>query len=113
MLALANDTVTKELYERAKNALAVYLAAVNNAVSVDGAFITNGRLTLADICFCCEYALFMRERKRKKSLSALQLSPIVSLDIETEFPSAITHFRRLCEHEAFSPDLGPFLREQT
>ena len=113
LLALANDTVTKEIYERAKNALGVYLAAINNAVSVDGDFITNGRLTLADICFCCEYALFMRERKRKKSLSALQLSPIVSLDIEAEFPLAVAHFRRLSEHEAFSPDLGSFLQEQT
>ena len=113
LLALANDTVTKEIYERAKGALEVYLAAINNAVSVDGVFITSGRLTLADICFCCEYALFMRERKRKASLSTLQLPPIVNPDIESEFPLAIGHFRRLCEHAAFSPDLGPFLHEQT
>jgi elongation factor 1-gamma len=113
LLALANDAVTVEIYERAKSALEVYLAAINNAVSADGAFITSARLTLADICFCCEYALFMRERKRKKSLSGLQLSPIVNSDIESDFPFAIGHFRKLCEHEAFSPDLGPFLREQT
>ena len=87
------------------------MAAINNAVSADGAFIRSARLTLADLCFCCEYALFMRERKRKASLSALQLSPIVNADIESEFPFAIRHFRRLCEHEAFSPDLGPFLQE--
>ena len=113
MLALANNTVTEEIYERAKAAFSVYMSGINSALATEKEFITNSRLTLVDICFCCEYALFKREGRRKGSLSTLGLSCIASAEGETEFPLAAAHFRKLCEHEAFAPDLGPFLAAET
>jgi glutathione S-transferase len=113
MLALANKTVTKEIYERAGSAFEGYLTGINRTLSGENAFIMGDRLTLADICFCCEYALFLREGKRTKALSALGLQPMVGPKIQSIFPFAVEHFSKLCVHEAFAPDLGPFLAQET
>ena len=113
MLALANQTLTKEIYERVSSAFDGYLTGINRALSGGNTFILGEKLTLADICFCCEYALFMREGKRTKTLSDLGLSPIVNSKIKSTFPFAIEHFTKLSEHEAFAPDLERFLEEET
>ena len=113
MLALANQTLSKEIYERVSSALDGYLTGINRALSEGNTFILGEKLTLADICFCCEYALFMREGKRTKALADLGLSPIVDPKIRSTFPFAIEHFTKLSEHEAFAPDLERFLEDET
>jgi elongation factor 1-gamma len=65
-------------------------------------------LTLADICFATEIALFSGERGSADLLHRLGL-PLLLDDVSEAFPRALSHFERLCAHEAFAPDLGRYL----
>ena len=71
-------------------------------------YLVNDQVTLADICFACEYALFSHERRCGSVLSDIGVQPI-TLDVATRFPEAIKYFETLCRNEAFSVDLEPFL----
>ena len=65
-------------------------------------------MTLADICFAAELTLFANERVRSAHLAERGLLPIFP-DVDSEYPQAMAHYRRLCAHSAFAPDIGPYL----
>lgn len=112
LLALAAKTVTREIYDRAGQAFASYMSGIDKGLAPDRAFLVGDRVTLADICFVCEYALFLREAQHRSALAPLGLEPIMADSPASRFPRAIAHFHRLCRHEAFAPDLGPFFAAQ-
>jgi len=56
------------------------------------------RLTLADICFFAEVALFYNEKPRAKELEKRGLEPILNPKIDAKFPRAMAHFAKLSKH---------------
>ena len=58
LLALGSGSLSEEIYHRTRDAFAVYMAGIYSALSADLGFIVGERLTLADVCFVAELALF-------------------------------------------------------
>ena len=108
LLALGNNVLTQPIYEAANQAFLAYMSAINNSMELGESYLVNNQVTLADICFACEYALFSHERRCGSILSDIAVQPI-TLDVATRFPKAIKYFETLCGNEAFRIDLEPFL----
>lgn len=111
LLSLRGEALTKECHEQAAEAFAVYMHGIERALSSGTQFIASDQLSLADICFVAELALFMRETTYRDQLRALDVQPILGDHVNNFFPKAITHFEGLCRHEAFRPDVQPYLQE--
>ncbi len=112
LLSLVDQTITRDIYERAADAFAAYMTGIENGLSPDRAFLVGDRITLADICFVCEFASLSRERLHQAVLASLAVEPVTASGAQSQFPRAMAHFEKLSTHEAFAPDLGPFLAKQ-
>jgi glutathione S-transferase len=102
----AMDAVT---HGSARSAMRTYLGGVDRALAGGRRFLVGESLSLADICFVTELALFHNERNFHPLLRGLNLASILAESAE-EFPVAHEHFKALCEHPAVAPDLGPYLQ---
>jgi glutathione S-transferase len=111
LLSLITGTVTPEVHSRMRDGFAVYLAGINQALSSDREFIVGESISIADICFAAELALFFNEKARPQELLKKGLEPILHAGVESEYPRALAHFARLRLHEAFAPDLEPYLKK--
>jgi glutathione S-transferase len=80
-------------------------------LSADREFIVGDRLTLADVCFVAELALFHNEKPRAQDLKKRGLEPILSGKVQEQFPDAMAHFARLSKHPAFAPDMDPYMQK--
>jgi elongation factor 1-gamma len=110
LLSLLGGTVSAEVHSRARDAFSTYVTGIDRALAPDREFLVGDRLSLADICFVAELALFSNERTRSAQLRGKGLDPIVDPSVvESRFPLAMAHFRRLIEHPAFAPDVTPYL----
>jgi glutathione S-transferase len=111
LLALGNGSLSEEIYHRTRDAFAVYMTGINSALSAGRGFIVGDRLTLADVCFVAEFALFHNEKPRAGDLKKRGLEPILSENLEERFADAMAHFARLAKHPAFAPDVIPYLEK--
>jgi glutathione S-transferase len=111
LLKLTGGRVKPQTHERARDARDVYLGGIEQALAPDRAFLVGDALTLADIVFAAEVALFSAERTSRRALSEAALTPLYSDELRERYPRALAHFARLCAHEAFAPDLGPYLEK--
>ena len=111
LLALGSGSLSEELYHRTRDAFAVYLAGINSALSGDRRFIAGDCLTLADVCFVAELALFHNEKPRAQDLKKRGLEPILSGKVDERFPDAMAHFAKLSKHPAFAPDIDPYMQK--
>ena len=68
-------------------------------------------ISLADICFAAELALFMNEHARVVQLKERGLDKILHPGIENDYPLVFAHFARLVDHEHFRPDLKPYVEK--
>ncbi len=109
LLKLAAGKIKAPTHERARAARDAYLGGIEQALSPARAFIVGDSLTLADICFAAELALFSAERVHRKVLAEATLEPLWADELHSSFPRAFDHFARLCAHPAFAPDLAPYL----
>jgi glutathione S-transferase len=109
LLKLASGRIKPGMHERARAARDAYLQGIDQALAPARAFLVGDALTLADVCFACELALFSAERAHARVLAEAGLPPLWSAALSESFPRALAHFERLCAHEAFAPDLGPYL----
>ena len=109
LLKLASGTIKRPTHERAREARDAYLGGIEQALAPQRAFVSGDSLTLADVVFASELALFSAERAHKKTLGEAGLPPLWSDELRGAFPRALTHFDRLCAHPAFAPELGPYL----
>lgn len=109
LLALMNGTLSPEIHARAREGFTVYAAGIGRALAPDRAFLVGDGVTLADIGFACELALFSNERLRHAELAKHGLEPILHPAIERDFPEAFALLARLRRHPAFAPDLEPYL----
>ena len=111
LLALSDGTVDVAIHARAKAAFAIYASGLEQALSSQKDTLVGDGITLADICFATELALFMNEHARLERLNQLGLNRILSAAIRDEYPQTFAHFDRLVEHEHFRPDLKPYVEK--
>jgi glutathione S-transferase len=110
LLKLAGGKIKAPTHERAKAARDTYLGGIERALAPAREVIVGDSLSLADICFAAELALFSAERASHKVLTEAKLEPLWLPDaLRAAHPRALAHFERLCAHPAFAPELGPYL----
>ena len=112
LLSLLDGSVSAEIQSRARDALATYLGGISRALLPERHFLVGERITLADICFVAELALFSNERARRDVLERQNLSPVLDgVTTDAEYSRAFAHFDRLRMHPAFAPDVEPYLEK--
>jgi glutathione S-transferase len=108
LFALRGASVPVEIYSRASEAFATYLGGLEAALRPDRQVLTGDQISLADICFACELALFHNERPRSKALQPGEQTQILE-GARERFPLAFAHFDRLIALPAFAEDLGLYM----
>jgi glutathione S-transferase len=111
LLALSDGTVDAAIHARAKQAFAIYASGLEQALSPRRETLVGNGISLADICFAAELALFMNEHARGAHLNARGLDKILHAGIRNEYPLVFAHFARLVDHEHFRPDLKPYVEK--
>lgn len=109
ILALRAGEAEPRVHAAAGAALGSYLSGIERALENGQGYIAVDRLSLADICFVAELALLHNERVHERLLHEQGLDPHLSQAIESDFPRSFAHFKALCCHEAFAPDVEPYL----
>lgn len=109
LLAIGGRKLNAVVHEQARDGYHAYLGALEQALA-HGEYLCGDTLTLADIAFACEFALFARERKAADYLNELGL-PVIS-DL-APYPRAAALVERLCAHPAFRPELEGAIPELT
>jgi glutathione S-transferase len=87
------------------------MAGINSALSAGRGFIVGDRLSLADVCFVAELALFHNEKPRDRDLTKRGLEPILNGKVVEQFPDSMAHFAKLSKHPAFAPDIDPYMQK--
>ena len=108
LLELGARRISPAAHERARAARDAYLGGIDQALAPERRFLVGDELTLADIVFATELALFSAERAHAVTREAAGLAPLYGDSLREGYPRAIEHFDRLCAHAAFAPDLGPY-----
>jgi glutathione S-transferase len=111
LLALSDGTVDTAIHARARDAFAIYASGIEQALSPRRGTLVGNGITLADICFAAELALFMNEHACAAKLRDRGLGRILHPGVENDYPLAFAHFARLVEHEHFRPDLKPYVEK--
>ncbi|MFZ2059812.1 MAG: glutathione S-transferase family protein [Candidatus Binatus sp.] len=111
LLSLISGTVTTEIHSRMRDGFKVYLGGINQSLLPNRDFLVGNSITIADICFVAELALFSNEKARPGELIKKGLEPILHDGIDAECPLAFAHFARLTKHAAFAADLEPYLKK--
>jgi glutathione S-transferase len=109
LLGLMNGELTPEVHARARDGFSAWASGIDRALAGDRAFLVGEGVTLADIAFACELALFSNENARRAELAKRGLAPILDAALLDASPRATRHFAKLRNHAAFAPDLGPYL----
>jgi glutathione S-transferase len=110
LLALLDGSVDAAIHRRAKDAFAIYAAGIEQALSGPREWLV-GDVSLADICFATELALFNNEHLRSRELGERGLEKILHQEVQKEYPRMSGHFERLVAHEKFKPDIEPHMRK--
>ena len=110
VLAMRGNAVPAHVYTGITQAFAGYMAAIERALANNGDFLVGDRLSLADICFVAEMTLLYNEHSHHDLLRLNHFEPILGDAARRSFPLAFAHFDRLRMHEAFAPDIDPYLR---
>jgi glutathione S-transferase len=112
LLELARRGVRPGTHERAGAARDAYLGGIERALAPQRRFLVGEEVTLADVVYATELALFSAERVHRAKREAAGLSPLWDAPVlRGSYPRALAHFERLCAHAAFAPDLGPYLEK--
>ncbi|MGB8683298.1 MAG: glutathione S-transferase family protein [Candidatus Binatus sp.] len=111
LLSLISGTLSPEIHSRTRDSFTVYLAGINQALLPSREFLVGERISIADICFAAELALFFNEKARTGELEEKGLEPILHHGTDAEFSRVFAHFSRLRKHAAFAPDMEPYLKK--
>jgi glutathione S-transferase len=109
LLALSDGTVDAAIHARAKQAFAIFASGMEQALSPQRKTLVGDDISLADICFAAELALFMNEYGRGAQLNEHGLDRILNAGVRSDYPLVFAHFDRLADHEHFRPDLKPYV----
>ncbi len=113
LFAFSDDDVLANAHVSMCTAFAAYMGGIDNALAQQSEFIIEDGLSLADICFACEFTLFAIERHETERLGQIGLEPIVNDTVSEAFPLAYRHFEKLLSNPDFATDLEPYWREMT
>jgi glutathione S-transferase len=102
LLAIRGKRMTPDIHASAERAFHTWMSGIEQAL-VDSDYLVGEQISLADICFVCEFALFVQERLVAEMLSEQGLAVISEMQ---EYPTAQGLLDRLCKHPAFVPELG-------
>ena len=94
-----------------RQAFAIYASGLEQALSPRREVLVGDEVSLADICFAAELALFMNEHARAAQLSERGLDKILHAGVENDYPLLFAHFARLLAHEHVRPDLKPYVEK--
>ena len=112
LLSINQNKLTKDIRSEAKQAFYKYMLGIENALTnPEKPYIGGEHLTLADICFFCEYALFSRERIIPKFCVNKKWNSIIHKDSNDKFPAATNHFNHLRENSYFIPDSYEYIEK--
>ena len=111
LLALSDGTVDAAIHARARQAFAIYAAGLEQALSPRRQTLVGNAISLADICFAAEFALFMNEHARAAQLNERGLDRILHAGVPNDYPLVFAHFARLVDHEHFRLDLKPYVEK--
>jgi glutathione S-transferase len=111
LLALSDGTVDAAIHARAKQAFEIYASGLEQALSSQRDTLVGNGITLADICFAAELALFLNEHARVERLNERGLNRILRPAVRNEYPLTFDLFDRLVEHEHFRPELKPYVEK--
>lgn len=106
LLALGRGEASDALRAHTEGGYATYLNGIEQALARGASHLVGDRITLADVCFVCELALFSRE---PLVAAKAGVASILGDDPGEAFPRAYGHFDGLIRHDAFAPDLVPYL----
>jgi elongation factor 1-gamma len=109
LLALSDGTVDAAIHARAKQAFAIYASGLEQALSSQQGTLVGNSISLADICFAAELALFLNEHARSAQLNERGLDKILHAGVRKDYPLMFAHFAQLVDHEHFRPDLKPYV----
>ena len=99
------------LHQRAHDAFHTYARGLEQALSPDRQYLVGGALSIADICVVAELALFSRERNLADKLAEIDRECVTGSETDETYPRVTAFFDRLCQHEAFAPDVLPYLEK--
>jgi elongation factor 1-gamma len=111
LLSLTRGKVTEEIHQRAHDAFHTYLRGLEQALSPDCRYLVGDRLSIADICVVAELALFSRERNYAEKLGEIGRECVTGSETDEMYPRVSAFFESLCQHEAFAPDVLPYLEK--
>lgn len=111
LLSLISGTLTGEIHSRMRDGFAVYLGGINQALLPNREFLVADSLSIADVCFAAELALFFNEKARPGEIAKIGAEPILHQGVEAEYLQAFAHFGKLRKHAAFAPDMEPYLKK--
>ena len=111
LLALMGGKLTVDIHARANDAFGIYLSGIERGLTPNRDYLVGDAVTLADICFVAEIALFSNEKAQQKLLADNGLDLIFHAGAEAAYPRALAHFTKLSEHEAFAPDVQPYMEK--
>jgi elongation factor 1-gamma len=111
LLSLLDGAVDAAIHARAKQAFAIYASGLEQALSAQRKTLVGEQISLADICFAAELALFTNEQARAAQLNERGLDRILHDGVRNEYPLVFAHFDRLIDHEQFRPDLKPYVEK--
>ncbi len=109
LLSLSDGTVDAAIHARARQAFEIYASGIEQALSPQRTTLVGEGISLADICFAAELALFMNEHGRAAHLNERGLDRILDAGVRSDYPLVFAHFDRLVDHEHFRPDLKPYV----
>ncbi|HEX7775036.1 MAG TPA: glutathione S-transferase family protein [Parvibaculum sp.] len=112
LFALRDKVIGRDVYERTRDSFTTYLGGLEAALASGRETFSGDGITLADICFACELALFHNEGPRAEVLASNQMTALLPEGRKT-FPRAFAHFDRLVSRPEFAADLGPYLAKLT
>lgn len=111
LLALSGGTVDAAIHARARDAFAIYASGIEQALSRRRETLVGDGISIADICFAAELALFMNEYGRSEQLDKQGLTRILHPGVQDGYPLMFAHFARLVAHAHFAPDLKPYVEK--
>jgi glutathione S-transferase len=111
LLSLMDGTIDEAIQARARDAFAIYASGIEQALSSGRHVLVGEDISLADICFATEFALFMNEHQRADKLKTRGLEKILHRHVDRDYPHMTAHFARLLQHENFKADLEPYVRK--
>ena len=111
LLALSDGKVDAGIHARAREAFETYAGGLEQALSPERTVLVGDNITIADICFVADLALFMNEHASAKQLSERGLDKILHRRIRDVYPRVFSHFDRLVDHENFRQELKPYVEK--